>query len=421
LEFGRMVWQRGRPETVAYRCAGCAAPIGEAHKPTMLAAGEWRATAPAGDPAVVGYHLSALYAPLGWLSWAEIARMAEDASRDPTLQKNLDNTVLGIAFAERGDAPDWHRLRDRQTRAARGRVPAGVRFLTCGVDVQSDRLEASVWGWGRGRRSWLVDHVVIEGDVAGEAPWAALTELAARTYPAGGGALAVPIARIAVDTGYLPTSVHAWARTLPAGRVVLVRGGGPSVALVSLPRTAEAVDTSRTTKRRRPRRVLRVWSVDTHAIKLETYAWLNLAAPDDGASFPAGWVSLPAVGDEFLRQLTAENLVRKIVGGVERHVWIKTYNRNEALDCRVYARAAAHLVGLDRFTEADWTALDEPFAALPPRDEETDPPPPASPAAAAAVPPVPPPPPVAPVVPVPGAAAPAPQWRSSSYWDRQRR
>jgi hypothetical protein len=83
----------------------------------------------------------------------------------------------------------------------------------------------------------------------------------------------------------------------------------------------------------------------------------------------------------------------------------------------VYARAAAHLVGLDRFTDADWTTLDEPFANLPERDEETDPPPPASPSPSASAAPVVPP----AVVPMPGdAPSLAPRWRRPDYWGRRR-
>jgi phage terminase large subunit GpA-like protein len=33
--------------------------------------------------------------------------------------------------------------------------------------------------------------------------------------------------------------------------------------------------------------------------------------------------------------------------------------RNEALDCRVYARAAAWLLGIDRFDDAKFEALEE--------------------------------------------------------------
>jgi phage terminase large subunit GpA-like protein len=401
LEFAQLRWQPGRPETARYVCAACGVPIGEEQKTRMLAAGVWRPTAVADDPSVAGFHLSALYSPLGWFSWVDIARAAEDAARDPLKQKTFDNTILGETYAERGDAPDWQRLRDRQTTAARGVVPPGARFLTAGIDVQRDRLECSIWGWGRGRRSWLVDHVILEGDVATEEPWAALDEVVARTWPAAGGLLAVPLARAAIDTGYETTQVHAWARRQPAGRVVLVRGGGRAAALVSLPRPAEAVDARATTRRRR-RRGLRVWMVDDHAIKLETYGWLRLERGAAEAPLPAGWIALPPVGDEFLRQLTAEQLVRKVVRGREQLVWVKRYNRNEVLDCRVYARAAAHLVGLDRFTDADWDALDAPFAA----------------AAAAPLAPETPPRADAGRVPIPGAAPPAAVRRRppSDFW-----
>lgn len=399
LEFPQLRWEPGRPETVRYLCAMCGAAIGEEHKTRMLAAGAWQPTAAAEDPTVAGFHLSALYSPLGWFSWVDIARAAEDAARDPLKQKTFDNTILGETYAERGDAPEWQRLRDRQTADPRGVVPPGALFLTAGIDVQRDRLECSIWGWGRGRRSWLVDHVILEGEVATDAPWSALDELVARAWPVAGGAGTMSLWRAAIDTGYETTQVHAWARRQPAGRVVLVRGGGRAAALVSLPRPAEAVEAGETTRRRRRRRGLRVWMVDEHAIKIETYGWLRLDRGAADAPVPPGWIALPAVGDEFLRQFTAEQLVRKIVKGREQLVWMKRYNRNEALDCRVYARAAAHLVGLDRFTDADWTALEARVTPPP------DPPPPPSPGAAWVRQPAPPPP------------APPPRRRpSSDFW-----
>jgi hypothetical protein len=41
----------------------------------MLEAGEWRPTAEAQDPGTIGFHISALYSPVGWLSWENIARL----------------------------------------------------------------------------------------------------------------------------------------------------------------------------------------------------------------------------------------------------------------------------------------------------------------------------------------------------------
>jgi len=39
--------------------------------------------------------------------------------------------------------------------------------------------------------------------------------------------------------------------------------------------------------------------------------------------------------------------------------------RNEALDCRVYARAAAARVGIDRFQEKHWADWERKVAAAP--------------------------------------------------------
>jgi phage terminase large subunit GpA-like protein len=421
LEFARLRWEPGQPEAVRYLCATCGQAISEEHKSRMLAAGEWRATAPASDPRVAGFHVSSLYSPLGWFGWADIARAAEDAARDPQKQKTFENTILGEPFAERGDAPDWHRLRERQTADPLGTVPRGVLFLTAGVDVQRDRVEVSVWGWGRERRRWLVDHNVLEGDVATDAPWTALTALVARTWPTLTG-LAVPLARVAIDTGFATTQVHAWARTQPPGRVVLVRGGPQGPALVSLPRAAEAIETTGRVRRRR--RGLRVWQVNVHAFKVELYGALRLDGPGPGAPTPTGWVSLPVVGDEFLRQLTAEALVRKVVRGVERLEWIKVYNRNEALDGAIYSRAAAHVIGLDRFTEADWRALEAPFGIEPSAPYPPPTPVPATPPSAADTTPpsgMPQPTLGASVVPVPGSARPPITWRRSRYWESRTR
>ena len=74
LVFERLKWDTGKPETAAYHCASCETPIAEHHKTAMLAAGEWRATGTAADPSTIGFHLSALYSPVGWLSWEAIAR-----------------------------------------------------------------------------------------------------------------------------------------------------------------------------------------------------------------------------------------------------------------------------------------------------------------------------------------------------------
>jgi phage terminase large subunit GpA-like protein len=66
---------------------------------------------------------------------------------------------------------------------------------------------------------------------------------------------------------------------------------------------------------------------------------------------------------------TAERLVTRIVKGFPRGSWEnEPGRRNEALDCRVYARAAAAIYGLDRFEERHWRRMEEALAGTMERD-----------------------------------------------------
>ena len=109
--------------------------------------------------------------------------MFEQGQKDQALLQVFVNTVLGETWTERGEAPSWQRLYERREDYPIGTVPKGGLFLCCGCDVQRDRLEASVTAWGRGKESWLVDHVVLDGDTSRTEVWDRLTDLLNTTYP----------------------------------------------------------------------------------------------------------------------------------------------------------------------------------------------------------------------------------------------
>jgi phage terminase large subunit GpA-like protein len=82
--------------------------------------------------------------------------------------------------------------------------------------------------------------------------------------------------------------------------------------------------------------------------------------------FPTGFVHLPKVDSEFLQQLCAEQLItRRDRNGFAQREWQKMRERNEALDCYVYARAAAAAAGLDRFEERHWRELEKQLGGRP--------------------------------------------------------
>jgi phage terminase large subunit GpA-like protein len=66
----------------------------------------------------------------------------------------------------------------------------------------------------------------------------------------------------------------------------------------------------------------------------------------------------------------AEQLVTvKTKRGFARLEWQKLRERNEALDCRVYARAAVWIVGADRWSEGRWADLEAQLGTADAQDE----------------------------------------------------
>jgi phage terminase large subunit GpA-like protein len=364
LEFERLKWEPGRYHTVRYQCSACQHLIPEHAKSDMLARGVWRPTRESNDPTTRGYHLSALYSPIGWFSWAEIAKEWEDAVEDAEARKTFVNTVLGEVWEEEADAvPDWQRLYERREAWPYGVVPERGLFLTAGADCQIDRIEVDVWAWGRGLESWLVEHIVLNGDPGRPEVWASLTELLGRTWEHATGAR-LALQRLAIDTGFATQSVYQWARGQDRATVLPVRGIGAYDRLVPVsgPTKVEVLETGK-----RLRRGLNLWTVSVSFFKKEFYKHLGLVKPTTeqlaaGLTFPAGFVHLPdLVSDEWIKQLVAEQqvIIRSRRGFATRTEWRQLRPRNEALDCRIYARAAVWLAGADRWSDARWHGLEQ--------------------------------------------------------------
>jgi phage terminase large subunit GpA-like protein len=241
--------------------------------------------------------------------------------------------------------------------------------LTAGADVQKDRIEVDIWAWGQGLESWLIDHIVIEGGASEARCWQKLTDLLGRTWPHASGQ-EMGLSRLAIDTGYETSAVYAWSRQVGFAQVAPIKGldGFNRSSPVSGPTFVDA-----TIGGKRLRRGARLWSVATSTFKTETYRFLRQSRPmpeevESGVRYPAGTVHLPIWADsEWLKQLTAEQLVTvKGRRGFSKLEWQKLRERNEALDCRIYARAAAWIMGLDRWPNAQWQELRQHYAAAAP-------------------------------------------------------
>ncbi len=348
---------RAIPGSVRYVCRqGC--EIREHHKPTMLAGGAWVPEAPGAQAGRVrGFHLSSLYSPLGWLSWSTLVeewQRARDATRggDHSLLRVFVNTRLAETFEEQGDKADEHALRRRAADIPLRQVHWGLYVLTMGVDVQGDRLEAYLWAWGRGMERQLVDRAIFYGDPAlpeseAGSPWAALTEYR-RTPVLHASGRPVPILASAVDTGGHHTqAVYAYVRAHQHTQVLAIKGSSLSGKAVLGKPTEQDVNW----RGQKMRKGVKLWPIGTDTAKAEIYGRLRNAEP--GPGYVHFSRQTPA---EVFEQLTSERLVTRYVKGHPRLEWVKPAGRrNEALDCAVYALAAAHYLHMDRWREGDWS------------------------------------------------------------------
>ena len=366
LKFERLRWEKGKPETAHYECASCDGRIEEHHKTAMLEAGEWRSDRGGRKTP----------APSAFTSRRSIRRLAGSPGRTSPgsgklqttdeAKRSFKNSVLGETWVETGEAPDWQRLYERREPWQFGTVPSGGLFLTAGADVQKDRIEVDVWAWGRGLESWLVDHIVVEGGPEHAETWNTLGQLLNQTWPHAHGTQ-LGLAKLAIDTGYESPAVYAWARRAGHAQVAPIKGveGFNRAAPVAGPTHVDVTEGGK-----KLRRGARLWTIAVATFKSETYRYLRLSTPTEeeiaaGAKCPAGYVHLPRGTEaEWIKQLVAEQLVTvKTKRGFSRLEWQKLRERNEALDCRVYARAAAWIAGADRWTEAMWRNLEQQVGA----------------------------------------------------------
>lgn len=339
---------------VHYECAGpdCDVLIEEHHKGDMLARGEWRAHVK-GDGETVGFHLNALYSPLGWTGWKSLAKQFEKAKKaqakgDLEPMQVFYNTRLAKVWDSAQEQTKASVLIERARREgfSLGAMPAAVMMITGAVDVQADRLEFMAMGWGVGMERWVIDHRVIAGDPSDERTWAVLDELLKERYrhPCGVG---LGILAVAVDSGGHHTDeVYQFCRVRRWRNIFAIKGaskpGKPVIA-----QRPSMVDV--TWKGQTERGGAELWFVGTDTAK----DWIYNRYPFE--SGPGALHFANDLPDEFFAQCVAERKVAKYVRGHKRIEWIKgKAERNEALDLMVYCLAMAHYLGINRYQEHDW-------------------------------------------------------------------
>jgi len=284
------------------------------------------------DNAHAGFQASKLYSPWDADRPDRIAAKYLNALGDEEKLQAWWNTQMGLPYRRKvgKEVREDVLLERRENYGAE--VPDGVAVITVGGDMQGDRGEFEVVGWGRDEESWQLDYKVIAGDPDSPEFWAEVDALLLRRWKrADGREFAVEAA--CIDSGGHHTqAVYSFCRPRVGRRVFAIKGASEQSGQRSPVWPTEAV---KQRKSRAPRRFKPV-IIGTNAAKDRIAERLSRTAPGPG------YMHFPHDRDAaYFAQLTAERQVVREARGRKYRIWEPRPGRaNEALDCRVYAYAA---------------------------------------------------------------------------------
>lgn len=365
LEFGDrespfgFKWQKdqnGRllPDSVVYVCRANGCEIDESFKEQMVAAGEWRPTAETRDgpswadylyemqrkkpPLLgrIGFHIWTAYSLFPNASWPKIVAEWIESYSNPLTKQTFFNTVLGQTFEDYGDRPLDEELLAKQAEVWPDTVPPGIAVVTCGVDVQDDRVEIETVGWGHNEESWSIDYTIIPGDPANVDFWEKDVDAHLQKIWRRSDQMGFEVMATCVDSGGHHTQrVYDFCKKRIGRRVWAIKGESARDG-----KRSPVWPTAMPSKRRKQQ--FKPVIIGTNAAKDAIRYRLHLKKPKELGEKCGGFMHFPTKRDiNYFAQLTSEKLVTKLVRGYKIRIWELPPGRaNEALDCRVYAYAA---------------------------------------------------------------------------------
>lgn len=368
-------WLDRDPSTVGHVCPHCGVVYGQADYLRSWHLGRWvaedgtwidddaRFRNAAGEvvpaPREIAFHVWTAYSPQA--PWEQIVRdylAAVDKARagDTSELKTWTNTTQGETWQEEVEQTEADELVKRAEKYRLRTVPMGGLILVAGVDVQSNRFEVVVWAVGRGEEMWVVDYNIIDANPADEREWEEKLEpyLQQRFAHAGGQSLAIEAS--AIDTGgHFTHQAYNFCRTRVRAGIHAVKGDSRQGQPVKGRSSLQDVNH----KGKVVKRGVKLWMVGTDTAKDLIYGRLQVT--QEGPGYLHFSTALPG---EFYEQLTSEVRVLQKTAAGEQYRWVKRQQRNEVLDCTVYAMFAAHTLDLHRYTDRMWAKLEQ--AVCPP-------------------------------------------------------
>ena len=213
-------------------------------------------------------------------------------------------------------------------------VPKEVLVLTCGVDVQDNRLEYEIVGWAREKTSYGIKYGVLYGDPGKGEVWAMLDDVLFSNYKRSDG-LEMQIMTTCIDSGGHHTeAVYQYCRKRELRRVWAIKGqGGSGISYIQRP-----------TKRNKSGAFLFMIGVDVGKDIMASRLKTDFVTEPGFCHFPME--ADRGYDEQYFNGLTAERRNIRTVNGRIVINWVKKYEgiRNEPFDIRNYATAACEIM-----------------------------------------------------------------------------
>jgi phage terminase large subunit GpA-like protein len=321
LTWERIKYENNDPSTAHCVCLKCGCLIDEVEKRQMVLKGKWIAEAPGNDTA--GFHINALYSP--FVTWSELVTQWLTIGKNVERLKAFANTVLGESWEDTGERVETHHLVQRVEKYD-AEVPTGVGVLIAGIDVQEDRIEIGVWGYGEQYEMWWIATQAVFIN-PGEVAWQHVASHLRRKYKTPSG-VEIPIRAVALDIGHKAESVgqfiHAARVKYPDTVFIPVKGSSKG-------HRAPLFEWGEVAKVSKVKPLL----VGTHEVKDKLFGRLLQIEPGHH------YIHFPDNIDvHYLQQITSERKKYK-----NRVPIYEATGRNEQLDMMVYSYAAINSLG----------------------------------------------------------------------------
>ncbi|MEP4432253.1 MAG: terminase gpA endonuclease subunit, partial [Hyphomicrobiales bacterium] len=245
-------------------------------------------------------------------------------------------TAINAGFGELfsvggGDVMEWQAVAERRDeKLGIDEVPEDAALLTCGVDVQGDRLVYTIRAWGFRYTTWLIRHEEIWGSPDQDDIWDELE--AELTSSIDGRRVSLAL----VDSGYKSSRVYEFARRM-GKRVRATKGKDTATK----PFQKTLIDVTVGGKLQKFGQAL--WHINTDFFKSFVHGRL-----ERDLRKPGGWHVPAAVDDEYFKQLVSE---RRITTPSGKPKWQALRSDNHYFDCEVLNSAAAHMLKVGRIKE----------------------------------------------------------------------